>query len=90
MAKLGFLYFLKNGQQVKASFEHVIIFNYIMLLKDNLNRFLVALIIIYRSQRKSQFNVRKINYRSLTKIKNSTSILKVSLVMHDDCTSYNL
>ena len=60
-----------------------------MLLKDNLNRLLVALI-IYRSQRKSWFNVRKMNYRSLTKIKNSTSILKVSLVMHDDCTLYNL
>lgn len=87
--KLGFLYFFKNGQQVKASFEHVIIFNYIMLLKDNLNRLLVALI-IYRSQRKSRFNVRKINYRSLTRIKNSTSILKVSLVTHHDCTLYNL
>lgn len=87
--KLGFLFFLKNGQQVKASFEHVIIFNYIMLLKDNLNRLLVALI-IYRSQRKSRFNVRKINYRSLTRIKNSTSILKVSLVTHHDCTLYNL
>ena len=60
-----------------------------MLLKDNLNRLLVALI-IYRSQRKSQFKVRKINYRNLIKIKNSTSILKVSLVTHDDCTLYNL
>ena len=60
-----------------------------MLLKDNLNGLLVALI-IYRSQRKSRFNARKINYRSLTKIKNSTSILKVSLVMHHDCTLYNL
>lgn len=60
-----------------------------MLLKDNLNGLLVALI-IYRSQRKSRFNARKINYRSLTRIKNSTSILKVSLVMHHDCTLYNL